>query len=147
MTQSGIKCLNPEDSQSARIYDADGVYHSLNANSGGGQSRDGVLQPIAFAQNQRDEVRDLGDVSGALSAEPGAKQQTYVAISPSEQTGCLNPEDPQSKRVFSPAGVAPTLASGTTEGMNIVPSVIQESPDVTISFQERNGCDGGAKGF
>ena len=49
MTQSGIKCLNPEDSQSARIYDADGVYHSLNANNGGGQSRDGVLQPIAFA--------------------------------------------------------------------------------------------------
>ena len=49
--------------------------------------------------------------------------------------------------MFSPDGVAPTLASGTTEGMNIVPSVIQESPDVTISFQERNGCDGGGKGI
>ena len=32
---------------------------------------------IAFAQNQRDEVR-LMNVAGALAAEPGAKQQTYM---------------------------------------------------------------------
>jgi len=32
---------------------------------------------VAFAQNQRDEVR-LMDQSGTLSAEPGAKQQTYI---------------------------------------------------------------------
>ena len=31
-----------------------------------------------FAQNQRDEVRDLHDRAGALAANPGAKQQTYV---------------------------------------------------------------------
>lgn len=34
---------------------------------------------IAFTQNQRDEVRNLGDVDGALAAEPGMKQQTFVA--------------------------------------------------------------------
>lgn len=33
---------------------------------------------VAFTQNQRDEVRDLHGVSGALAAEPGMKQQTYV---------------------------------------------------------------------
>jgi len=33
---------------------------------------------LAFAQNQRDEVRDLNDLSGALAAETGIKQQTYV---------------------------------------------------------------------
>lgn len=33
---------------------------------------------LAFAQNQRDEVRDLKECSGSLAAEPGAKQQTYV---------------------------------------------------------------------
>lgn len=38
-----VLCLNPEDSQSGRVYDEDGVWHSLNANSGGGQSRDAVL--------------------------------------------------------------------------------------------------------
>ena len=35
--------------------------------------------PLAFAQNQRAEVRDLHDVAGALSAQPGMKQQTFVA--------------------------------------------------------------------
>ena len=34
---------------------------------------------VAFAQNQRDEVRDLGEKAGALRAEPGMKQQTFVA--------------------------------------------------------------------
>lgn len=33
---------------------------------------------MAFAQNQRDEVRDLHGVTGALAAEPGMKQQTYI---------------------------------------------------------------------
>ena len=34
---------------------------------------------MAFAVNQRDEVRDLRDVAGALGAQPGMKQQTFVA--------------------------------------------------------------------
>ena len=32
---------------------------------------------VAFAQNQRDEVRQM-EVAGALAAEPGMKQQTYL---------------------------------------------------------------------
>jgi DNA (cytosine-5)-methyltransferase 1 len=39
-----------------------------------------LVPAIAFAQNQRDEVRTM-DVAGALAAEPGAKQQTYIAFS------------------------------------------------------------------
>ena len=38
-----------------------------------------VVEPVAFTQNQRDEVRDLGDKSAALAAELGMKQQTFVA--------------------------------------------------------------------
>ena len=38
-----------------------------------------VVEPVAFTQNQRDEVRNLGDKSAALAAEPGMKQQTFVA--------------------------------------------------------------------
>ena len=34
---------------------------------------------VAFTQNQRDEVRDLGEKAGPLSAQPGMKQQTFVA--------------------------------------------------------------------
>lgn len=40
--------------------------------------RHAVAQPIAFAQNQRDEVRIM-QVAGALAAAPGMKQQTYLA--------------------------------------------------------------------
>lgn len=40
---------------------------------------------------------------------------------------CLNSFDCQSKRVFDTSGVAPTLASGTNEGMNIVPSALEHS--------------------
>ena len=34
---------------------------------------------VAFTQNQRDEVRNLGEKAGSLSAQPGMKQQTFVA--------------------------------------------------------------------
>lgn len=33
---------------------------------------------VCFQQNQREEVRDMGGASGALSAEPGSHQQNYV---------------------------------------------------------------------
>ena len=36
-------------------------------------------EPVAFAQNQRDEVRDLHDLAGAIGAQPGMKQQTFIA--------------------------------------------------------------------
>jgi len=57
----------------------------LSGPAGPGWSDDGVSftltktdqHAVAFAQNQRDEVR-LMDVAGSLAAEPGAKQQTYV---------------------------------------------------------------------
>ena len=64
---------------------------------------------IAFAANQRDEVRDLHDLSAALSAQPGMKQQTFIA-------NCLNPWDTQQSRVFTPEGTAPTLASADGGG-------------------------------
>ena len=65
--------------------------------------------PAAFAANQRDEVRDLHDLAGALSAQPGMKQQTFVA-------SCLNPWDTQRTRVFMPEGTAPTLAGSDGGG-------------------------------
>ena len=64
----------------------------------------------AFAQNTRDEVRIQGDgtISGALAAQPGMKQQTYIAE-------CMTPWDVQSKRIFPEGGCAQTLQSGTHE--------------------------------
>ena len=55
------------------------VAATLGVNCGMSTGRNGLLQPIAFAANQRDEVRDLYDVAGALGAQPGMKQQTFIA--------------------------------------------------------------------
>ena len=52
------------------------VAATLGTNCGMSTGRNGVM---AFAANQRDEVRDLHDVAGALNAQPGMKQQTFVA--------------------------------------------------------------------
>jgi DNA (cytosine-5)-methyltransferase 1 len=46
-------------------------------------TRDGLLVPVAFAQNTRDEVRlqgGDGSLVGCLGANEGMKQRTYVAI-------------------------------------------------------------------
>jgi hypothetical protein len=37
------------------------------------------ILPVVFTQNQRDEVRDLGDKAGALSASMGTHQTNYIA--------------------------------------------------------------------
>ena len=55
------------------------VSATLGTNCGMSTGRNGVIQPMAFTQNQRDEVRDLHDVADALGSQPGMKQQTYVA--------------------------------------------------------------------
>ena len=49
--------------------------HDKSHANGGGQ------MAVAFAQNQRDELRTM-DIAGALAAEPGMKQQTYVMEEP-----------------------------------------------------------------
>ena len=52
------------------------VAATLGVNCGMSTGRNGVM---AFAANQRDEVRDLHDVAGALGAQPGMKRQTFIA--------------------------------------------------------------------
>ena len=40
---------------------------------------DRFRETIVFAANQRDEVRELYDVAGALGSQPGMKRQTFIA--------------------------------------------------------------------
>lgn len=55
--------------------------------------------------------------------------------------GCLNPADPQSKRIYTHESCAPTLSSGTTEGMNIQPSVFSIAGNI-IGRKPENGGNG-----
>ena len=54
------------------------ISRCLDTSEANPDSNHGGIAVVAFAQNQRDEVRDLDGKSGALSAQPGMKQQTYV---------------------------------------------------------------------
>lgn len=83
-----------------RIHE--GVVPTLNT------AQDGQRQPcvLAFAQNQRDEVRDLGNKSGALQAQPGMKQQTYVC-SKSPNNPIENKENPDSNEITT---ICPTYS-------------------------------------
>ena len=74
-------------------------------------------QPVAFAANQRDEVRDLHDVAGALGAQPGMKQQTFIAAGFSAGQGS------KAGGVGYQEECAPTLKASDS-GTNMVPSVL-----------------------
>lgn len=45
-----------------------------------GTAREGATLLWCFTQNQRNEVRLLGEKAGAVMANPGMKQQTYVVV-------------------------------------------------------------------
>ena len=177
-----VMCLTPLEAQSARVYDQDGVWHSLNANENGGMARDSVLcagfklgnseqarsigyaeeqsptlnaecggnkpavmclndqggnvmgvsndvsgtlraqehghQPavMAFAQNQREEVRNVGDKAVSLSAEAGMHCQTFVALDMSHACDVIR----------DCGEVAPSLQARMGTGGNQIPLTYQD---------------------
>lgn len=62
---------NPNAGPGGKGYSDEGCAYTLEARH--------HVQAVAFAQNQRDEVRVM-EVAGALAAEPGMKQQTFIAF-------------------------------------------------------------------
>ena len=89
------------------------VAATLGVNCWMSTGRNGVM---AFAANQRDEVRDLHDVAGALNAQPGMKQQTFVAAAFSAGAGA------SAGSIGYGEELAPTL-KGSASG-NCMPSVL-----------------------
>ena len=89
------------------------VAATLGVNCGMSTGRNGVM---AFAANQRDEVRDLHDVAGALGAQPGMKQQTFVAAAFSAGAGT------SAGSIGYGEELSPTLKGSA--GGNCMPSVL-----------------------
>ena len=83
--------------------------------NGAGEGFDGYDGVMAFAANQRDEVRDLHDVAGVLGAQPGMKQQTFVA-------GFSAGAGAKAGGIGYNESVAPTLKG--SPGGNCMPSVL-----------------------
>lgn len=78
----GVMCMNPWDAQSARVYDQDGVWHSLNANENGGMARDSVLC-AGFKAGNGAQAGGIGygeEVSPTLAAAPSGTNQTPAVM-------------------------------------------------------------------
>ena len=88
-----------------------------------------VVEPFAWTQNQREEVRILGDKTGAL-ALPGTHQSNYIAEPQ------LYENHPNDSRVTGPLQVAPTVVSRFGTGGGNVPLVNNEPSAIT--FQPGN---------
>lgn len=86
---------------------------TLNTNSNA-TGRNSPL--VAFTQNKRNEVRDLGDIDGVLAAESGVHQQTYVYENHS-----------QDSRYKSLGDVSETVSAKYGTGGNNQPLVVEVS--------------------
>jgi len=100
-----------------------------------------VVGPVAFTQNQRDEVRLLGDKAGALSSSGGTHQTNYIADSVAHaMPGNVAPQvyenHPNDSRVTGPLEVSPTVVSRFGTGGGNVPLVNNEP--TAITFQPGN---------
>lgn len=98
----GLQLLNPGIHQSEHVFSAPSAAPCLDASTRhhepkvlvpGARRQSAARRAMAFAQNTRDEVRIVGDgtLSGALAANPGAKQTTYVCETQygEDIAGCL----------------------------------------------------------
>lgn len=89
---------------------------------------------VAFASNQRDEVREL-EVAGALADQPGIKQQTYICRA-----------DGQTNAMTS-VNLAPTLTSQAKKDSPLIyPAEDSTGEDEPVTLQIRGGKPGGGKG-
>ena len=64
-----VACMNPWDAQSARVYDQDGAWHSLNANENGGMARDSVLCAYSFDSLASNSMKSKNPKSGCRETE------------------------------------------------------------------------------
>lgn len=108
---------------------------------------------VCFQQNQREEVRDMGNASGALSAEPGSHQQNYVCYkqagfagynegvgtlkasggdnggAPKASLSSVFENHSQDSRYTGPVDVAQTVSATFGMGGNNQPFVVERKSD------------------
>ena len=131
---------HPADSRVS--IDESGKVQTLTGRMGtGGGNVPMIMEPIAFSQNQREEVRNLNGISAGLSAESGSHQQTYVAI-PVAYNG-ENITSPLNKTNPKPGAPCHTLG---TDSRNYVVIPIH---DQATRFSGKRGdkADGKGNGF
>jgi DNA (cytosine-5)-methyltransferase 1 len=137
---AAVAMINMQGSKGNAVAQADGPSYTLNAMHGHDVHAVAVAMinmqatkphAVAFAQNTRDEVRLIGgdgQVVGALAAQPGMKQTTYLAV---EVTGTLGARassgggfstDFEVAGGLQPVGFDPT-GSTANVGLNLSPTL------------------------
>jgi len=94
-----------------------------------------VMQPVAFTQNSRSEVRQIGgdgQVVGALAADAGAQQQNYIAFHPTQ--------DP----ISSSDGSTHAMGCGLKGGAATVAVALQDVRAMSKAQNGRGWNDDGA---
>jgi DNA (cytosine-5)-methyltransferase 1 len=150
--------------QNGKGWSEEGVSYTVDTHATQGVA-------VAFAQNTRDEVRLVGgdgQIVGALAAQPGMKQTSYIAYDTTQVIGfnAYNNDvtGDVSKTIDTGAdyhhvpiafssnmsvpdcqtdGTTPTLKLGGHGGGN-PPAV---AIDAAHAFKVRGGCEGGGKGY
>jgi DNA (cytosine-5)-methyltransferase 1 len=95
---------NPDAGPQGAGFSTDGCSYTLEARN--------KVQAVAFAQNQRDEIC-LMDAAGALAAEPGSHQQTFVADPVAFRTA-------GDGAVYEEGDVTAPLTTGTDQNAQII---------------------------
>jgi hypothetical protein len=101
----------------SRVTDSGNLSPTITSRCGTGGGNLPLVKVTAFAQNQRDEVRDLHDCAGALAAEPGMKQQTYISTAPIAISDVVHGDKSCNGKGWNAEGAAYTLDTMATQGV------------------------------
>lgn len=125
--QSGIRCLNPWDSQTIRQYAVDGVSPCLSSNATGGQNRAGICAPVAYAQQSFGDCKQ-SDVAGTQC------QSAPIAFSNRGQTGGETAETLRAKSHGAlPMVCAAGFKGGQSEKARSIGFVEEQAPALSAN--------------
>ena len=140
-----VKCLNPWDCQSKRLFDANGIYHSLYAGENGGGKNDGVLyQAEAFGetgqgywQNDVQTIRAEGEKRPSRPTNLVCFHCQQDPISSDDTSQCLGGQAQASSTICYPTVTESLCARGDSS-----PCIDRGQPFVV----EKCGCFMGGQG-
>lgn len=137
---AGVRCLTPWEAQSARVYDQDGVWHSLNANENGGMARDSVMC-AGFKLGNSEQARSIGyaeEQSPTLNAECGGNKPAILCMATQQGGNVMGVSHDVSGTLRAQEhGHQPSILD-----MSHACDVIRDCGEIAPSLQARMGTGG-----
>ena len=148
-----VACLMPWDSQTARIYDENGVFHTLNAGENGGQSREAVFC-AGFKLGNSECARSIGyseECAPTLNAECGGNKPAVAYIFDSLASNSMKSKNPNSgcrktdiAKTFDTSDARPGKNQGGIAILDMphANDVIRECGETVTTLTSRMGTGG-----